>query len=255
MRKDGLALATVAEACRTSKSELTGEGEEGMRKEMRGSKEAIQVLANERTEVFEAAIEGRIRWLSPLKADKYHEYCNSFPELDLPADWRINFWPKRGPHWDGLAIDETRGEYLLIEAKSHISEIFESGSRADDENARKQISSTLETLAKKLHAPYWKEFWEGSLYQTANRLAFLDHLNANTKHWRGKIKLVYLIILNDPIAKEQAICGVNEDENSWLTAIYMALHKMLAIPKRNVLTKHFKTIFIPHSTLYTAEDK
>ena len=220
-----------------------------MSKATHGSKYAIQTLANERSELFNDVMEGQIKWLSPVKGEKYREYCNRFPELDLTPREVSDFWPHAGPHWDGLAIDETHHDYLLIEAKSHISEVFGNGLRSTDEKARMQISLKLRNLATKLNAIYVKTFWEGLLYQTANRLAFLDFMNDKSKLWHNKIKLVYLIFLGDPIAQVYPLSNAAETKEAWLTALHLVEHKMLALPKRNVLSKHIMIKFVRYESL------
>ena len=87
-----------------------------------GSKRDIQILANERPEILAEKL-GRhvVRWLSPLQTEHYHEYSDSLPkELGMDKEALNGFWPKGGPHWDGIAIDETNNSVLMIEAKAHI---------------------------------------------------------------------------------------------------------------------------------------
>lgn len=211
-----------------------------------GSKNALQLLANNHPDVFAKAINSHnVQWISPIKADHYKEHCNNFPELGVTSQSLNEFWPQRGPQWDGIAIDKDRGEYLLIEAKAHISELFNTNSRAKESSAQ-LIAKRLQELSNNLKSKHYiKEFWQGSLYQTANRLAFLDFLNKKSaKEWHNKVKLVYLIFLDNPIADKYAFSEARETQNAWITALSIAEQQLLSLPKRHKLTKHIKHVFI-----------
>lgn len=211
-----------------------------------GSKNALQLLSNDHPAVFAKAIASHnVRWISPIKDSNYKEYCDNFPELGVTSKSLREFWPKGGPHWDGIAIDETNGEYLLIEAKAHISEIFYTDSRAKGSSTQR-IAKRLQNLSKDLNAKHYiKELWQGSLYQTANRLAYLDFLNKNSAtKWRNKVKLVYLIFLDNSIADKRAFSNARETKDAWLTALSIAERQMLFLRGNHKLKKHIKHVFI-----------
>jgi hypothetical protein len=67
-----------------------------------------------------------IQWVSPLAEKKYIEYRDSeFLErvgLGQLAPRLQEFWLQRGPCWDVLA--QIEGGCLLVEAKSHMPEIY-----------------------------------------------------------------------------------------------------------------------------------
>lgn len=178
-----------------------------------------------------------IEWLSPIENDGFSEYRDEFPELGVSADALKAFWPSGGPQWDGIFIDHTHGTYVLVEAKAHLKEIFNS-TAAKDACSVKKIQNRLRELAQSLRVKsFHDDYWFGSLYQMANRLAFLDFLNKNAaKCWRGKVRLMYLIFLNDPIAEKYPV-GIPETEDAWRAAIYFAKHQMLNIPVKNRLEK------------------
>ena len=64
-------------------------------------------------------------WLSPIQPYYKEFWDNNFlsrlPLSDTQRQIMLEFWPKGGPHWDGLAIAQD-GEILLIEAKAYIAE-------------------------------------------------------------------------------------------------------------------------------------
>ena len=104
-----------------------------------GSQRQIQTYVNERTEALNSAVaqslsqynldEQDIHWVSPLAADTYSEYRDSeFLErvgYGHLAPALRKFWPRNGPCWDALARIE--GGCILIEAKSHVTEIYGGG--------------------------------------------------------------------------------------------------------------------------------
>jgi len=117
-----------------------------------------------------------INWVSPLANDSYAEYRDGeFLEilgLERFAPQLAEFWPERGPCWDALA---RVGEgCVLIEAKSHVSEIYGSGCGAGERSLVK-INAGLDETKRRLGAPIAAN-WTGKLYQSANRYAYLYFL-------------------------------------------------------------------------------
>lgn len=151
-----------------------------------GSQRQIQTYVNERTTALNSAIaqslskyhldEKDIQWVSPLVADMYTEYRDAeFLQcvgLASVAPRLSEFWPRRGPCWDALArID---GGCLLIEAKSHVLEIYGGGCGASPRSKQK-IQIALN--ATKAWLGVSSDFdWTGRLYQSANRYASLYFL-------------------------------------------------------------------------------
>src|SRR3972149_1570207 len=100
----------------------------------RGSQKWLQVLVNDKPEILDREIaqllqlesDNQIEWLSPMKDDAYAEYSDDeFLErlkVNLNQVTLGNFWPRRGPVWDGLGRTN-RGDVILLEAKAHIAEM------------------------------------------------------------------------------------------------------------------------------------
>jgi hypothetical protein len=112
------------------------------------------MYVNEKTHSLNSAVaqslsrhdldEKDIHWVSPLAADTYSEYQDSEflerVELGALALRLLEFWPRGGPCWDALARIE--GGCLLIEAKSHVPEIYGGGCGASPRSMAK-IQSAL----------------------------------------------------------------------------------------------------------------
>lgn len=122
-----------------------------------------------------------IDWVSPLVSSGYAEYRDSdlLRQVGLSRleDDLREFWPENGPCWDGLAVahnaDDTKERALiLVEAKSHRLEVCGSGCRATAAESKEKIelafNATKNWLAVRRGIP-----WNSSLYQYANRLAYL----------------------------------------------------------------------------------
>jgi len=154
----------------------------------KGSQKWIQKLVNQKSDLLNTHIKRNlnfpededIKWLSPLKTDKYSEYYGqSFLNLlgvELQKVPLSSFWPKRGPQWDALG-KSSRGKLLLVEAKSHIPELI-STMQAKDENSVKRIRRSLEETTHFLNANP-EINWSHSFYQYTNRLAHLYLLRQN----------------------------------------------------------------------------
>ena len=172
-------------------------------KATRGSQKWLQIGVNQYPEILNSAIRAsakmpvgtEIKWLSPLASEDYAEYRDQafVKRLGLKLRHRslIDFWPSRGPVWDGLAVTST-GEVLLVEAKAHIPEMVSPASKASPASLiliEKGLAETREALA-----PRTTITWSGTFYQYSNRLAhlyFLRTLNGE------KARLVFLYFVGD----------------------------------------------------------
>lgn len=144
----------------------------------------------------------RLRWVSPLESERFAEYQDRV-FLEAVEQGRLarslwEFWPRGGPTWDALAIAEPVGRLgekgvVLVEAKSHFSEVYGGGCRASP-RSREKIISALER-AKRWLGVREDVDWTGALYQSANRLAHLYFLRevAGRPAW-----LVNVYFLDDP---------------------------------------------------------
>jgi hypothetical protein len=148
----------------------------------RGSQKWLQVLINQRPELINDELRGRIRlkggerieWRSPLESDKYSEYSDGayLDRLDItlkkkPLD---AFWPNRGLVWDALGRTD-RGDLLLVEAKAHIGEMVSFGTGAEESSLdliQKSLSETKSFIESTSEAD-----WTSTFYRYTNRLAHL----------------------------------------------------------------------------------
>jgi len=152
-----------------------------------GSQRQIQTYVNERVNALNSAVaqslsqynldEKDIHWVSPLAVDTYSEYRDSeFLErlgLGLRAPRLLEFWPQNGPCWDALA--RIKGGCLLIEAKSHVQEVYSDGCGATSPISKQKIQAAFDATKAWLGVPPYVE-WTGRLYQSANRYASLYFL-------------------------------------------------------------------------------
>jgi len=154
----------------------------------KGSQKWLQKLINEDASAINAMLKQslnlpqteKIDWLSPLEKDNYAEYYGEafLEKLKLSAlvpNLR-KFWPKGGPHWDGIGISSSH-KVFMVEAKSYISELI-SSLRAIDPDSRHQIQESLNRTKKELGSKTDSD-WSKTYYQYANRLAHVHFLRRN----------------------------------------------------------------------------
>jgi hypothetical protein len=146
-----------------------------------GSQRQIQYYVNEKASVLNQVISDAfktsffLRWVSPLRSDGYREYwdCAFLKALGLSKHCKeLNrFWPSGGAHWDALArVGETG--VLLVEAKSHVSEIYGNGCPAKAKSSIEKIDGAIADTKQWLQVSQPAD-WKGPLYQSANRIAYL----------------------------------------------------------------------------------
>ena len=183
----------------------------------RGSQRQMQDYVAERPDALSAAVLAHLppayqergatlRWVSPLAADGYREYRDAaFLErlgLAAHAPALARFWPNGGPVWDALGLLKVPGEpeaAVLVEAKSHIPEIYGNGCQASA-GPRVRIEEALASTRDWTGAAA-TDAWTGRLYQYANRLAHLYWFREIIRHpaW-----LVQLAFVDDPIGPTSA---------------------------------------------------
>lgn len=170
---------------------------------IKGSQKWLQRLINEKPDIINSRIREQINltdtdtitWLSPLAEDGYAEYQDqAFLDLlgiNLPKVSLFEFWPSRGPVWDGLGKSKT-GRLFLVEARSHISEVLSPGTGAGVKSLRK-IQKSLDETKTFLHSTTEHD-WTSTFYQYTNRLAHLYLLRVLNE---VPAYLVFVYFVND----------------------------------------------------------
>lgn len=152
----------------------------------KGSQKQIQTYVNEKRNALCSAIaqalsryaldEKTIHWVSPLAVDTYSEYRDSefLDRVGLVhlTPQLLRFWPRNGPCWDALA--RIKGGCILVEAKSHIEEMYGGGCEASS-GSKQAIQQALDATKAWLGVSPEVD-WTGPLYQSANRYASLYFL-------------------------------------------------------------------------------
>lgn len=212
----------------------------------RGSQKWIQILVNEKPHILDTIIarelnlteDDHIDWLSPLAKEGYAEYFDqsSLDKLGVKLNRKslTSFWPKNGPHWDALGRTTASQKLLLVEAKSHISELISSvrASPASLQLIRKSLDETKCYLKSSSAAD-----WTVGFYQYVNRLAHLYLLRKNDL----EAYLVFVYFLND--VEMSGPATVEE----WRAALDL-LHAYLGLG-RHKLQKHIVDVFIDVSQI------
>jgi len=201
-----------------------------------------QKLVNEKPDLLNSPIRTeldlpnteKITWLSPIADDEYAEYQDqAFLDLlgiKLPKVSLSDFWPSRGPVWDGLGKSETE-KVFLVEAKSHIFEVLSPKTGAGVKSLRK-IKKSLNGTKSFLNSNSEHD-WASTFYQYTNRLAhlyLLRELNDVSAY------LIFVYFLND----EDMNGPKSIDE--WHGAIKL-LHSFLGVG-RHRLSEFTADIFI-----------
>ena len=155
-----------------------------------GSQRWLQVAVAKAPTVLERAIreagaidqDETLSWSSPLASTQFAEYRDeeAFRALgiaEFPVRALADFWPRRGPVWDGLAVTD-REKFLLVEAKAQVAEVLSPPSKAGPKS-KAVIAAALEE-ARMFYAPRASKVWSEHFYQYVNRLAhqyFVAHVN------------------------------------------------------------------------------
>lgn len=131
-----------------------------------------------------------------------------------------DFWPRRGPVWDGLARS-ANGDLLLLEAKAHIPELASGRSQAGPESLNK-ITERLREVREFL-APMSTAEWTHTFYQYANRLAFLYFLR-HVNQLPARLVFVYFVNARDVRGPASRL--------EWESALAL-MYAALGLPKRH----------------------
>lgn len=172
----------------------------------KGSQRWLQIAVNRRPSVLDVPLraaaglpaEAAIEWLSPLASEAFVEYRDglTFDRLGVRLARRPleDFWPARGPSWDGLARAST-GDVFLVEAKAHIGEMVSGRCRAS-EAPMAIIAESLRQVQREIAPGSDAVDWTGTFYQYANRLAHL-HLLRTQNDVPAHLVFVYFLNATD----------------------------------------------------------
>ena len=195
---------------------------------LRGSQRWLQLAVNRCPDVIDDAIsramglgQGEtIEWLSPLESKDFIEYRDQafLERLGLSPQHRklSDFWPGRGPVWDGLARAGA-GRSLLIEAKANVPEFDSSPTRASGRSLTR-IRAAMEETRSFLRVRSETD-WTKCFYQYANRLAHLYFLRESNGI---DAALVFVYFTGDA-----TVPGVNPvSHEGWEAAIGLATNHL-----------------------------
>lgn len=183
-------------------------------------------------------------WRSPLHKNSLRELSDDLwheARLPLPDPIEDSFWPKGGPHWDGVAVlpgpHDTKG-ILLVEAKSHTKEVL-SGCDATPASIR-TIENSLREAKEYIGVPTDAD-WTKPYYQAANRLAFLYYLRARRSipAW-----LFNVYFVGDSFEVDGAPQPCPPVEQGW-TKTVRAMHAHLGLPGCHPLVHFTHDLFLP----------
>jgi hypothetical protein len=207
----------------------------------RGSQKWLQAAVNAHPDLFQTELQKlrpfqnhQFTWLSPLVTDEYAEYRDqTFLRLlgvSLEKKALAEFWPARGPVWDGLGTTD-KGHLILVEAKAHIGEIVSPASKASPKS-RSLIEKSLLETAQYCGSKHGN-VWSSTFYQYTNRLAhlyLLRVLNGLPAH------LVFLYFVN------AAEMRGPETRGEWQGAINH-IHAQLGLG-RHPLSQYVHDVFV-----------
>jgi len=175
------------------------------------------LLNNPINEFIVSKEEDTIEWLSPKEDDDYSEYRDqAFLDLlgiNLAKEKLKDFWPPRGPQWDGLGRIKDKA-YFLVEAKANVSELI-SSCQAKSTRSKSLIKKSLKETRAYLNLNPDYDFTKG-LYQYCNRLAHLyflrtvnnipaylvfvyftndnTHIPTSKDEWKGALQLMHSLL-------------------------------------------------------------
>ena len=218
---------------------------------LRGSQRWLQIAVNRCPEVIDSAIAKalnlcpgeEIEWLSPLESDCFAEYRDAkfLKRLGVSLNCRPlkDFWPRKGPQWDGLARSGDR--LLLLEAKANIPELDSTPTGAAGDS-RKKIKKALAKTRKFLKVSSETD-WSQCFYQYANRLAHL-YLLRELNCLDAYLVFVYFVDDRtrlpdqDPVSRE-----------AWEGAVSLATKHLGISPHSQWVSENVKDVFIDVSDM------
>ena len=204
---------------------------------VKGSLKWMQRAVNDWPEFLQPSALPALTWVSPLVQDEFAEYRDAgfLDRLGLShlAPQLGEFWPRRGPQWDGLAsFDEG---VVLAEAKAHLAEFVSPPSQAGSASAQR-IAKAFASVQTDLGAR--PANWDRVYFQYANRLAHLWWLRSQGIN----AHLVLIAFLNDAQMPGLATSA------DWLAA-YSDAEMTLGLPVAHALTPFIHHLFVDTAKL------
>lgn len=160
---------------------------------------------------------------------------------DVRSDW-ASFWPMRGNtlNWDAVGRAHVHGarEWVLVEAKAHVREVFSScGAKSDQ--SRSQIGAAMEGAKASLGIGSGSD-WMNGHYQFCNRLAALDFLTR-----RGvSARLVFIYFCGEDASRYRAKVECPADERGWSAALG-EMYRRVGWPGNSRLKDRVHDLFLP----------
>lgn len=218
--------------------------------DMKGSRLRMCEWVNEHPEQFESHFaewpslqafrSGEpLRWLVPQRPLCREVRDGLWKLAKLPGDspQAAGWWPPRGPVWDGVALVPGSRGVLLVEAKSHLSELKSSGTTAQGDRLE-LIETSLRTLKRRLGVPLDTP-WTKRYYQLANRLAYLWFMRE-----RGIDAWMLSVYFTGDHFEPAGNRVFPKDAAGWKSAINDA-YAALSLPSSHPLSEYTFTAFVP----------
>ena len=199
----------------------------------RGSQRWVQTVVDRAPHLLDRALghelnfsaADKILWLSPKADDAHSEYRDDASlariGVQLERTPLSSFWPAHGPQWDALGRT-SRGEPLLVEARSHIPDLLSPPCRATGRSLR-TIRASLDRVKRAVGSPAAAD-WCAGYYQYTTRLAHLYLLRTLN---RIPAYLVFVYLLND------ADLAGPKTADEWAGALRL-MHAQLGIEDRRL---------------------
>lgn len=197
----------------------------------RGSLKWLRRAVAVRPDLLQPASLPPIRWVSPLEEDAFAEYRDAAflgrLGLERLACALADFWPRRGPQWDGLGV--AGDAVVLVEAKAHIRELASTCGAGPE--SRERITMALDATRAALGGAESTE-WTAGFYQYANRLAHLHFL-------RSADVDAHLLMVG---FKNDHDVGGPVSESEWRAA-YADMEAALGLPRAHPLSPAIHHVF------------
>lgn len=168
------------------------------------------------------------------------------PDAEVRSAWK-DFWPQTGnvPNWDAVGIlqSEAHVEYLLVEAKAHISEI-ESNCGAKADGGLERIRDAFRKTIQENGFSVDPERWLIPYYQYANRLAHLHFLLQHSI----SASLVFIYFLGDKWPAEALVnrgpVYCPDTEQKWKSKL-KEMYDHLGLAGASRLEQRVHSLFLP----------